>query len=337
MPSHTLRTLIAAVVLTAGPAVTRAQPAAQAASAAGRTLRVCDTAHTAANAKFPLHAASTPWYHVRAVEPFVFAIIEPYQFEEVISWLIVGSQRALLFDSGLGMMPIKPIVLTLTSLPITVINSHTHFDHVGGNADFADVRAMSTPFTTARMAGYAHAGVAREVSPTALCGNRPPGLDTTAFRSRPWSASARVGDGTRFDLGGRVLEVIATPGHTPDAISLLDRANGLLWTGDSFYAGPIWLFMPETDLEAYQRSMDRLAALVPSLRRVLPAHNVISVAPSVLARVPKAIRDVRTGRRRGTAPEPGQRLVPFRGFSILVSAQALRAPPSGARAPQRVP
>ena len=67
----------------------------------------------------------------------------------------------------------------------------------------SDVRAMATPFTTARMAGYSHAGVASEVRPTALCGNRPPGLDTTTFRSRPWSAASRIGDGTRVELGGR--------------------------------------------------------------------------------------------------------------------------------------
>lgn len=328
MPSHILRTLIAAVLLTAGPAAALAQAAPPVASG----LRVCDSAHTATNARFPLHPASTPWYHVRAVEPFVFAIVEPHQFQEVISWLIVGSQRALLFDSGLGMMPIKPVVMKLTSLPVTVINSHTHFDHVGGNADFADVRAMTTPFTNARMAGAAHAGVASEVSPTALCGNRPAGLDTAAFRSRPWAAAQRIGDGARFDLGGRSLEVLATPGHTPDAIALLDRANGLLWTGDSFYAGPIWLVRPETDLEGYQRSIDRLAALVPTLRRVLPAHNAVSVSPAVLARVPKAIRDVRSGRLRGTAPEPGQRLVTFKGFSILVSELALRRRPAGAPA-----
>jgi len=335
MPSLALRTLTSGLVLLAGAAT--ATVSAQASPASTSTLRVCDAAHTAANAKFPLMTASTAWFQVRQVEPGVFAIIEPYQFEEVISWLIVGSQRALLFDSGLGMMPIKPVVMTLTSLPVTVINSHTHFDHVGGNADFADVRAMATPFTDARMAGYSHAGVASEVSPTALCGNRPAGLDTAAFRSRPWSAAARIGDGTRFDLGGRSLEVIATPGHTPDAIALLDRAHGLLWTGDSFYAGPIWLFLPETDLDAYQRSIDRLAALVPTLRRVLPAHNTVAVMPSVLARVPKAIRDVRAGRARGASPAPDQRLVPFKGFSILVSTKALRARPSGAPARQRVP
>ena len=322
MPSLTLRGLTAVAALIAvsvAAASVAAAFVAQPAAPVVGSLRVCDTAHTAFNATFPRHAASTDWYDVRTVEPGVFAIIEPYQFQEVISWLIVGSQRALLFDSGLGMLPIKPVVMRLTSLPVTVVNSHTHFDHVGGNADFADVRAMSTPFTNARMAGASHARVASQVRLTALCGNRPAGLDTAAFRSRPWSAAARIGNGTRFDLGGRSLEVLATPGHTPDAVALLDRANGLLWTGDSFYAGPIWLFMPETDLGAYQRSIDRLAALVPSLRRVLPAHNTISVAPAVLARVPKAIRDVRAGRGRGTAAGPGQRLVPFNGFSILVA------------------
>ena len=325
MLSPILRTPITGAFLIAGLAssVLRAQPD----SAVASPLRACDATHMAANARFPLHAASSRWYQVRMVEPGVYAIIEPYQFQEVISWLIVGSERALLFDSGLGMMPIKPVVMRLTTHPVTVINSHTHFDHVGGNADFVDVRARSTPFTEARRAGYAHAVVASEVSPTALCGNRPAGLDSATYRSRPWSAAARFGDGTRFDLGGRSIEVLATPGHTPDAISLLDRANGLLWTGDSFYAGPIWLYKPETDLAAYQRSIDKLAALVPSLRRVLPAHNVISVAPSVLARVPKAIRDVRSGRARGTMSTPGQRLVRFNGFSILVAATSVRAKP----------
>ena len=55
-------------------------------------------------------------------------------------------------------------------------------------------------------------------------------------------------------LGDRLLEIIATPGHTPDAIALLDKQNGLLFTGDSFYVGPIWLFRPETDLDAYVES-----------------------------------------------------------------------------------
>ena len=78
------------------------------------------------------------------------------------------------------------------------------------------------------------------------------------------------------------MEVIATPGHTPDAICLLDRANGLLFTGDTYYPAPIWLFRPETDLGAYDASIRRLATLVPQIKMVLGAHNIPVAPPSVL-------------------------------------------------------
>lgn len=61
----------------------------------------------------------------------------------------------------------------------------------------------------------------------------PKGFDPKAYATRPWKITAYTHDGDRFDLGGRTLEVIATPGHTPDSISLLDRANGLLFIGDT--------------------------------------------------------------------------------------------------------
>ena len=66
------------------------------------------------------------------------AISEPRQAEGVTSFLIVGSKRAVLLDSGLGVGRISGVVQRLTTLPVVVINSHTHFDHVGGNSEFAD-------------------------------------------------------------------------------------------------------------------------------------------------------------------------------------------------------
>src|SRR2546429_25294 len=96
-------------------------------------------------------------------------------------------------------------------------------------------------------------------------------------------------------LGGRPLEVLSTPGHTPDSISLLDRANGLLFTGDTYYPAPIWLFRPETDLDAYVNSVKRLAALAPELKLVLGAHNIPVAEPSVLPRLVHAIQAVRSG------------------------------------------
>ena len=66
------------------------------------------------------------WFEVYRVREGVFAIYEPGQFEEVISFLIVGSERALLFDTGLGIADIRAVAESLTDLDIVVLNSHTH-------------------------------------------------------------------------------------------------------------------------------------------------------------------------------------------------------------------
>jgi glyoxylase-like metal-dependent hydrolase (beta-lactamase superfamily II) len=117
--------------------------------------------------------------------------------------------------------------------------------------------------------------------------------------------------------------VLHIPGHTPDAIALHDRGRGLLFTGDSFYEGPIWLTAPETDLEAYARSAVGLAALAPTLRKLLPAHNVAVADPRRLLELRDAIAAVRSGKSQGRGKEEGQVEFPFGAFSILTSKEAL--------------
>lgn len=260
-----------------------------------------------------------PWFHVYRVDPGVFALYEPYNFQEVISWLVVGADRALLFDTGMGMSRISGVVRELTRLPVTVVNSHTHYDHVGGNAEFGDIRGMANWYTRESAGGIPHSDVAQEVGPDAFCAARLRApLDTARYAIRPFRVTSTIVDGTVIPLGGRQLEVLHVPGHTPDAVALLDRANGLLFTGDTFYPGPIWLFFPGTDHAAYARSAARLAALVPSLRKVLPAHNFPVVEPAVLARLPEAYARAREGRVTGANKDNGLIEYPADGFSFLM-------------------
>ncbi len=263
------------------------------------------------------------WFEVYRVDPGVFAIYEPAQFQEVISYLILGTDRALLFDTGLGIGTISEVVRELTPLPVTVLNSHTHYDHVGGNAEFQQILALDTPFTRKNIAGFAHVQLAGEVTPGALCRPIPQGVDSAAFHTRAWTPTTWIADGDRIALGGRSLEIITVPGHTPDAVALLDRAAGLLWTGDTYYEGPIWLYVPETDLDAYQRSIDRLLPLVPSLRKLLSAHNQAVADPHRLLAVHDAMAKVRAGRVTGTDRGNNQIEFRFEGFSILTSRQLL--------------
>jgi glyoxylase-like metal-dependent hydrolase (beta-lactamase superfamily II) len=280
----------------------------------------------------PVVAVPSDWFKVYRATDGVFAIVEPDQWQEAISYLIVGSKRAMLFDTGIGVVPIRPVVEALTKLPVTVLNSHTHFDHVGGNWEFGRIAAMNTPFTRASAAGLPHARVASEVTDASFCHGAPAGLDTANFRSKPWHATEITRDGAAYDLGGRTLEVIQVPGHTPDAIALLDRANRLLWTGDTYYDGPIYLFGRETDLAAYERSMVRLVALAPSVAQLLPAHNTASVAPGELAKTLAAIRAIRSGAASGRAGPSGRMTFEVDGITIITSKDALaKRQPSPAR------
>jgi glyoxylase-like metal-dependent hydrolase (beta-lactamase superfamily II) len=259
------------------------------------------------------------WFEVYKVAPGVFAIYEPHQFEEVISFLILGEKRAVLFDTGLGIGDIKRVLTPLTSLPITVVNSHTHNDHVGDNWEFDDIYGMDTDFTRANSKGSTADALA-ELARGSVCGQLPAGFDAKSYATRPFQITHWIHDGDTVDLGGRVLQVLSTPGHTPDAICLLDRRNGLLFTGDSYYAGPIWLYRPETDLLAYVQSVERIAALAPQLHLLLPSHNVPVDNPSQLPKLLAAIEKV-----RGDAVEPfaagnGNVTYTVNGFIFLMAA-----------------
>ena len=268
-------------------------------------------------------ATSDPWFEVYKPASNVFAIYEPHQAEEVISYLIVGNKRALMFDTGMGISDIEKVTTELTNLPIIVLNSHTHDDHVGGNWEFSTVYGMDTDFTRKNALGSREDAQA-EITPDQICGTLPNGFDAKAYARRPWRITAYTHDGDRFDLGGRTIEVIATPGHTPDAISLIDRANGLLFTGDTYYPAPIWLFRPETKLDAYAASIRRLAALAPQVRLVLGAHNIPVASPTVLLRLVPAFDSVRAGKVSPIPESPGKVLYRVDDISFLMRAPETR-------------
>jgi len=261
-------------------------------------------------------ASADPWFEVYEVKPGVFAIYEPHQSEEVISYLITGSRKALLFDTGLGIGNIRKVAEGLTKLPIAVANSHTHNDHVGDNWRFLEIYGMDTAFTRANAKGSKEDAQA-ELAEGQLCGELPPGFDAKNYATKPFRITHWLHDGDQIDLGDRVLQVIATPGHTPDSIALHDEKNLMLFTGDTFYPGPIFLYRPETDLKAYSASLAKLNELAPHLKLLLPAHNVAGTPEGYLPRANQAF--LRLMRVTITPiPRDGKVEYQFRGFSFLL-------------------
>lgn len=280
----------------------------------------CENLPRAAYANLTRVPVASDWFEVWEVGDGVLAIYEPRQWQEIISYLVIGWERALLFDTGMGIAPISEVVAELTDLPVTVLNSHTHLDHIGGNAEFETIVAMDTDFTRERSEGLSNQRVRSELAPDALCGPLPRGVHQDTYLTRPWTIGEVAADGHVIDLGGRSLEILHIPGHTPDAIALLDAETGYLWTGDSFYEGPIWLFAPETDLSAYRSSVERLADLVPGLDRLFPAHNTPVAAPERLTELRDAMRNIENGSLEGT--RDGEMMRYQAGaFSILLRAE----------------
>jgi len=267
-------------------------------------------------------AVQDPWFEVYRISPGVFAIYEPHQSAEVISYLVLGTTRAVLFDTGMGISNIRDVVEGLTRLPVSVLNSHTHDDHVGDNWRFTDIYGMDTEFTRANAKGSREDAQA-EIASGEVCGDLPPGFIPAEYVTKPFHISRWIHDHDKIDLGGRILEVIATPGHTPDSIALMDEKNGLLFTGDTFYPGPIFLYRPETDLDAYVASVKKLASLAPRLQLLLPAHNVPVAEPVSLPRVVEAMEQVRSGKLKAV-PKNGKQEYRFPGFSFLMSKSSPR-------------
>ena len=261
---------------------------------------------------------SNKWFEVYRLDNDVFAIYEPHQWQEVISYLILGREKALLFDTGNGIGKISEIVNQLTILPVVVLNSHTHFDHIGGNAEFRDILAMDTDYTRNNVAGYSNELVREEVSEEAICGSLPAEINPATYYTPSFTVKTFIKDGYKIDLGGRILEVLSTPGHTPDAISLLDLELGLLWVGDIYYEGPIWLFVPETDLDVFYNSVKRLCNIVPHLNTLYPAHNSPIVQPQSLYALKNALINVQNGTNSGKVISGGRVEYFFQGFSLII-------------------
>lgn len=258
------------------------------------------------------------WFEVYLIGDEIYAIYEPGQFEEVMSFLIVGDDRALLFDTGLGIGDIRSVVTGLTDRDIVVLNSHTHYDHIGGNYQFETIYGRDTPYTRSRMAGSEPSAVAGFLREGWVWKDLPLGFDPDTYRSRPFDIDVVVAEGDVIDIGGRQLEILETPGHAPDSICLLDRENRLLFTGDTFYLAPLYTHLEGSDFDSYSASAARLAGLADQIDSALTSHNVPVVDAGYMTALGAAFAAIEAGTADDVTISDGFREYHFDGFSVIV-------------------
>jgi glyoxylase-like metal-dependent hydrolase (beta-lactamase superfamily II) len=259
------------------------------------------------------------WYKIVQIAPGVTAIGEPQYHQRNWSYLICGDSAALLFDTGSYFRTMPPVIAGLTDLPLTVLPSHMHYDHLGNIGGFDRIALPDLPVLRA-------CEDAGRVTPSDTLF-----LGASEDRQPPtFSVAEWLVPDAWIDLGGRRLQLIHTPGHSPDSVSLWDQEEGILFAADYLYEGELYAQVPGASVAQYLGSAGSLSALLPKETRIFGAHGSAAepgadlpplLTAPILDRLIMCLSDI----IMAPPPAPGEvRRVPIQtGVELLVNSDAL--------------
>lgn len=199
------------------------------------------------------------YFTIEIIDDNTFAIGEPRYWQQNSSFLIIGEKKALLFDSGTGVRDITPVIESLTDLPIIVMCSHVHYDHVGNHDKFEEILLADTQVGRQDLEGTLVFSMATNEGATVV-----PPIPTRVAE-----------DGDKIELGGRTLALVFTPGHTKDSVMLLDVERNQLFSGDFLFEiiGARGSFLPTSSAQDYLASSRKLQTIIEPATRIYAAHN----------------------------------------------------------------
>lgn len=182
-------------------------------------------------------------FHIRSYGNRSWSIDESF----TRMFLLEGKERALLIDTGLGTGDLRKELAKLTDKPIILANTHGDHDHCRNNHSFPQAYMHPADFCMYDKVGQAP------------CQLLP------------------MWEGQTIDLGGRVIEAILIPGHTPGSLAYLDVTNRALYGGDSVQNGTIFLFGSGRSLETFLTSMRKLWEQRDRFDRIYASHGPLEL------------------------------------------------------------
>ncbi|MCU7819847.1 MAG: MBL fold metallo-hydrolase [gamma proteobacterium symbiont of Lucinoma myriamae] len=221
------------------------------------------------------------WFKVNNIENGVYAISEPYHWEKARSYLFVGKDKAILVDTGTGLCPLKPITDMLTELPITVILTHCHWDHISSINSFNEVYIhLKEESWLKNGLPLSIESIRNTISSGGYDSDKCPNFDLNKYTVPTKDSFHILKGGEIMSNGVHELEVIHTPGHSPGSIALYEKILDILVTGDLLYKGTIYANYPSTDPEQLYKSYLLIKNYQP--KWVYPGHNDDMIGGSLI-------------------------------------------------------
>ncbi len=184
--------------------------------------------------------------------------------------LVIGTQKAAIIDTGLGLADLRKFAEQFTSLPIIVLNTHGHVDHVGANQLFdmsyinqLDEKMMLSATREARVKSYCEQFMEGNVE---MCEFAKKNM----VADKPFKYEF-IKEGDKIDLGGVQLEVVAFPGHSPGSVAFIDRRDNVVFAGDSLLFRV--LLGSRVSLTQYLQSLDHFAKATEGIDTIINGHQ----------------------------------------------------------------
>lgn len=230
------------------------------------------------------------WFTIEQIEEDTYIISEYKHWEESHAYLLNGTTSSLLIDTGLGIMNIYNEVVKLTDKPIIAVATHVHWDHIGGHEYFPDfyVHEDEVNWLTGEFPLTMEQVKTFVVEDCEL----PESFNIDDYRFFQGAATRVLKDNDVINIGGRTIQVLHTPGHSPGHMCFYEKDREYLFTGDLVYKGTLFAYFPSTDPEAYLSSIERVASL--PVKRVLPAHHDLNIKPSIIQDMKKAFTELKS-------------------------------------------
>ncbi len=236
-------------------------------------------------------------------------------------YLLEGKEKAMLIDTGSGVLPFRPVIEGLTEKPVFVVNTHGHMDHTGANYEFDEVWIAQQDAENATLEKRDYETWKKMILRYASRVFGVPEDEIEIPRDEDRGASAETilrtfSEGKVFDLGGRTVEVIATPSHTPGCVCLLERENRQLYVGDT-YCNTHGILMGAVMDEAVRKEMtiellksvtEKVWARREEYSILFPAHHKWPELPAFLEEYIQCADEILHGARGELSAQFGQRL-----------------------------